>query len=58
MGASSNGNLTQMIYEVSLSDKERNLIKELRKIPHGRVEIVIADSEPIRIVEIRETKKL
>lgn len=51
-------NLTNLKTAFTLTVRERHLIEELRKVPFGMVEIAMRDSQPERIVTIRESKKL
>ena len=41
-----------------LTQREQNLIKELREVPHGEVTVYMMDGQPIRIVVTKESKKL
>lgn len=50
--------LTNSQRMVSVCAKEQRLLEELRKIPFGKVEIVMVDGLPDRIVRIEESVKL
>ncbi len=51
-------NLTNGKRAVNLTDKERNLIDAIRRIKHGRVEIIMVNSAPDRIEKVTEGIKL
>lgn len=44
--------------DIIVSEKERNLIEELRAIPYGEVTIFIQDNQPVRIEKTKESIKL
>lgn len=50
--------MDQKTSTLTVNEKERNLIIELREIAYGKVMIFMQDGQPIRIEEIRESKKL
>lgn len=43
---------------MELTEKEEKLIAEIRKLPYGQIVIYMEKGEPVRIVEVRESKKL
>ena len=43
---------------ITVSDKEQRLLEELRKVPHGYVEILMVDGQPKRIEKIKESIQL
>jgi len=43
---------------MELTDKEKKLIIELRKLPYGQVVIFVENSQPVRIEKIKESVKL
>lgn len=44
--------------DFKLSDKEINLIKLIRELDFGEVKIVVQNSEPIRVEELKKSIKL
>ena len=50
--------LTNPRITISVCAKEQRLLEALRKIPFGRVEIVIVNGQPDRIVKTEESVKL
>ncbi len=44
--------------EINLTDKEFKLLKLIREIKFGEIKIIIQDSIPIRIEEVRKSIKL
>lgn len=43
---------------MELTEKEKRLIEEIRKIEFGEMKIVIQNNSPIRIEEIKKSIKL
>ena len=50
--------MTKVYNDFGLTVKEKSLIEELRKVDFGRVEIIMEDGQPNRIVQIRENVRL
>lgn len=45
-------------YDIMVTEKERNLMEEIRKINYGRVIVFVENGQPARIDEIQKSKKL
>ena len=43
---------------MELSDKEKSLIEELRKVPFGEVLVIMHNGQPDRIEKVKEKVKL
>ena len=43
---------------MQLSDKEEKLIRLIRELKFGEVRLFIADSQPVRLEEVRKSIKL
>ncbi len=43
---------------MNMSDKEKKLIEELRKIKYGEVVVFLQEGQPIRIEKVKESIKL
>ncbi|MCD1146808.1 DUF2292 domain-containing protein [Peptoniphilus sp. KCTC 25270] len=44
--------------KMEVSEKEKNLIENLRCLPFGEIKIIVQNNEPIRIEEIKKSIKL
>jgi len=44
--------------ELSLSEKEEKLIRLIRELKFGELRVMIADSQPVRLEEVRKSIKL
>ncbi|KKM87914.1 hypothetical protein LCGC14_1264150 [marine sediment metagenome] len=53
-----NGDLTINCHTLTVSDKERNLLDQIRKVPYGEVIIFMRDGQPERIEKAVESVKL
>ena len=43
---------------MDISEKEKKLIEQLRKIKYGEVVVFLQDGQPIRIEKVKESIKL
>lgn len=43
---------------MELSEKEKHLIEQLRKVNYGEVVVFMQDSQPVRIEKVKESIKL
>ena len=44
--------------ELRLSEKEEKLIRLIRELQFGELRVMIADSQPVRLEEVRKSIKL
>lgn len=51
-------NLTKPCIQLMVTEKERNLILQIRDTLHGRLEVYIKDAQPDRVDKWRESIKL